>query len=353
MQENSKYGSTVELLICGFIRYQISTENIIPMDITSVCQQFMSDISSFAIHRLSLFSHDDQTLHPCDSISNIVASEITDSELTDKCHSDITFKLVGPNKILLTKYKVNGRITYLSYYCLKKATIGYKVFQTSDNVNSSNDCPTDPMCALSNSDVDTFGSVKCIDNKRCRVLTFGGIKRIGAQIVNWMTHSTKFSAIKTIRSCAYTTNDHNSSNVGELINGRGYMSLCNINDEQIAVIGGRQNIDQYIMRPFVIVDCVELFSLQNNTCTAIKHLNYPRLECGSYYNPYSNEIIVFGGHDRFDSENSHKNDTIYHSMEIYDFHKNVWIDLPDRTNKKYYQYPCIWTVGGKCIFVGA
>eukprot|EP01084_Bolivina_argentea_P194209 333180_1 len=136
-----------------------------------------------------------------------------------------------------------------------------------------------------------------------------------------------------------------------LIYARGYVSLCEITDSKLAVIGGKtwkRETQSYGRGPNIesMVDCVELYDLNGKDSVPIKNLNHARMECGSYYNSYQKEIIVFGGSGRFDNDSSVSN-----SMEIYDFHKNIWIDVPYYTRGKYKKYPCIWTVGSKCIFV--
>ena len=95
----------------------------------------------------------------------------------------------------------------------------------------------------------------------------------------------------------------------------------------------------------------------------MKSVNHERMKCGSLYNKYSNEMIIFGGKGknlsdlpsdlRLLNQKKKKEMGPGHIMEIYDFHKNIWFDIPWRTKDKYSYYPCIWTIGSKCIFVAS
>ena len=76
-------------------------------------------------------------------------------------------------------------------------------------------------------------------------------------------------------------------------------------------------------------------------------INHKRQECGTLYNKCSNEMAIFGGNVvGYSGYKSPGN-----LMEIYDFHKNVWIDLPWKAHTMHSKYLCVRSIGGKCIFV--
>ena len=171
------------------------------------------------------------------------------------------------------------------------------------------------------------------------------------------------------------------------------MSLCPVMQTELAIIGGQSHdavkIDD--MSPFLgnislrmqhqyrshnfrhdplrdyvkygqlrSVAFVELFNLETYKSVALKTLNHARMEC-TFCNEYSKEMIVFGGHDKLPYEgrgvgadcDANEEDNPGNIMEIYDFHKNIWIDLPWKTKEIYSRYPCIWIIGSKCIFVAS
>eukprot|EP01084_Bolivina_argentea_P085849 155168_1 len=102
----------------------------------------------------------------------------------------------------------------------------------------------------------------------------------------------------------------------------------------MAIIGGHKLVgfDSMSMAHKQSMDCVELFDLENNNDNVtIKNLNHKRIQCGSYYNKYSNEIIVFGGNNDFSPDGKIQtwgmqpmnviNNDVSNSVEIYDCHK--------------------------------
>eukprot|EP01084_Bolivina_argentea_P247886 414680_1 len=83
---------------------------------------------------------------------------------------------------------------------------------------------------------------------------------------------------------------------------------------------------------------VEIYDLEENQSRRFSEMNRTRISPGSYYNGYSDEIIVFGGwsYEAYPSQ----------SMEIFDSHKHIWWDLPWETSQTYKENPVVWTVGG-------
>eukprot|EP01084_Bolivina_argentea_P109234 195225_1 len=354
---NIKNPSTMELLIDGFLRNEMNIiSNIFPMDISLVCHQFIGNVSNIAIESLRLFSHKQNTI--ISSIQQDRPSQpITAIEYcpNKQSYPNIKLKLVSPNKILMTKQN-----TFFRLNCVKDSTF----IEISDNMQILNN-RTD-LIYNNNDVIDNHGFVQCINTKKSQLLRFGGIK-----------YKQKYNKAPQPAGNAIIAYDYGHTSkivprtIGKLIYGRAHMSLCNINNERIAVIGGQKKKKWYstmnqmsMMGSSNIesVNHVELFDLNSNKSVLIKHLNYARVECGSYYNSYSNEIIVFGGNNGYDFspmggiphrvwENSHHNNYISRSMEIYDFHKNVWTEVPYLSNFTYDKYPCIWTMGAQCICV--
>eukprot|EP01084_Bolivina_argentea_P109241 195240_1 len=106
--------------------------------------------------------------------------------------------------------------------------------EISDNVQKLNDN------TLNYKHNYVYGVVQCMhmDTTKSRLLNFGGIKQ------SMMYRGYMFNSQKTIVAHDYC-NVSNIETIGELIKGRGYMSLCNINNKRIAIIGGEIHTNQW------------------------------------------------------------------------------------------------------------
>eukprot|EP01084_Bolivina_argentea_P120614 213807_1 len=368
--------STYQLLVCGYIRNEMNIQNNnFPHDILSVCLHFIGNISNINNQQLMVFSvKDRQYSSPFSQqlSSKVFATNMNCKQFITKCSStQMKQTLVAPNTILLSDESNTSNITYihnLPHYP-NASVLASNIQHIGQTVSS-------------NTNHELFGMVQCLDIKHSRLLNVGGMLKttVTPNYRNPPIDTTAMAPPLTYRSYKYKTQNtiyqinydekRQWDYAGMLIHGRGYHSLCDINHSKMAIIGGQKLIEPLSMFNYpsehnLSMNCVELFDLENNNDNVtIKNLKYKRIQCGSYYNKYSNEMIAFGGNNDFSPDgriqtylkpgsltmNTINND-ISNSMEIYDFHKNIWIQVPYLSNKSYTKYPCIWTVGNKCIFV--
>ena len=311
--------------------------------------------------KIKLFDHDDEDRTLCsifDDASPVKVSLVKSSDSTKFLSRFDRYpekRLVSPRNILIS----NGRGTMKLYHHIKSSKSGFSATHCSNMMH--------------NLGGDSHGVVQYLDAKRSKLVNFGGI-----------TPDKALQSANRINEYDIKTEEWTTRSDSKLKYKRGFMSLCKIDASQLAIIGGKtydvtlertvvpRTYDPHytystsrrpLHRPIKqtegdnykyeykynkkILDSVELYNLETGEVMEVQHMNHERWQCCSYYSRYSNEIIVCGG------SNDHQwcNPKVVDKMEIYDCHKNIWRDIPWKMTGEDCFYPCIWTVGSKCIFV--
>eukprot|EP01084_Bolivina_argentea_P136314 240074_1 len=376
--------STDTLLLSGYIRNEMGIKNndnnLSIKDILSICQYFINDCSNIVNpQQLIIYNHTNNSYQYVFSEQSTIESKRPVIKLINKPTMKIKLKnmsgstyvkkkLIAPYKIMIENNSHSFYFDKIPHYNNPNATdisvniqqIGPFIYDTEETKSSKR----------------LLGVAQYFDIKRNRLLNFGGIKDTDHWIptvpsrTNRRFHSTNKHEYTTQRgivqfhlSSKYMFDGWEKLVKSSLIYKRGYMSLCDIKNRNVAVIGGEHRNQPPPVRTYTlprhhtkkkndddnvnkIVNYVEVYNLDRDESVAINNLHHRRRQCGSYYNEYTQELIVFGGNKGVVSVSP-----VSRSMEIYDFHKNVWFDIPYSSKNVYDKYPCIWTVGSRCIFV--
>eukprot|EP01084_Bolivina_argentea_P076606 138850_1 len=336
---------TDRLVIAGYIRNDTTINNI-PTDVISIISSYSHNLIANPLN-LPLIVYDSVNHHNISEKQQIKETQLTKQELMSVNISENTQqpKLITPNKLHL--YQKNNVMCH-QYNKISR----FKEIKTCCNTTCcSNPDRRRPSDYVEN---DICASVQCLDVANQRLLNFGGFN-ISYKNTKYRDQYKHYVTRKIYGQNILKENEY-VEQIGQLNYSRGYMSLCKLNNDKIVAIGGQTNyVDYYFnyheeTEDAVIINVVELFDLKTNEAIVMQSMNISRAQCGSFYNKYSNDIVVFGG-----NKNAQRTDMwqygISNTMEIYDFHKNVWFNYPYKSNKYYAKYPCIWNVGSKCIFV--
>eukprot|EP01083_Nonionella_stella_P175124 608939_1 len=381
--------STHYLLTSGFIRNELignqNTCTNMSHDIISTCQQF---IGACPLNPLVVFNHESQSYHTVPSDSNPFTA-ISNTKRVQKhafpefvshvSSNQTQMQLIKPNNVLLFDSQ-GENVSYCdtlpscprsSDVCVNIQTLRVPE-QRSNQMHHMFMSPAPHILPLG---MD-YGAGQYLDAERLQLLQFGGVTTtsefgghsLHSSMVITPIHTTSLGVVMndTIDRYKISTGSNNWTETGHLIHGRAYMSLCNVKRNRLAIIGGQQYKQCFGYSPSVAaLDSVEIYDLTDHSAVniSINSMNYARVQCGSFYNDISNQLIVFGGSRGFkthvysqlvrsvDPSHHIPDDNASRSMEIYDFHKNKWFDVPYKSNNKYEEYPCIWTIGSQCVFV--
>ena len=281
--------STVKVLFYGYLRENLPNNDDheqFPTDIITLCHLFIGKCPNLLrpeyiqlltalpimghtchdtsdkvqMHIYSLFGNDDWFWKP-----NSVSSKNIDQNNISKDY--ITKTLVAPYSIMM---RDNSKETE-SYSLIEIPRVSTR--NETRNVAASIHTPIcGPKKLHSNItplDVNigalNEGVVQYLDVKRSRLMSFGGI----GHNVNWHSHSSSRSintqesywTTNKILACelntAQTMDSSSWNQYGYMKYKRGYMSLCNINESRLAIIGGKVCTSK--LHESSTVDYVELF----------------------------------------------------------------------------------------------
>eukprot|EP01083_Nonionella_stella_P236046 829397_1 len=109
--------------------------------------------------------------------------------------------------------------------------------------------------------------------------------------------------------------------------------ICLINDEHLFISGGRNMICMAdSLCPCRINSSVELFDIGNKCNTSLCGMNVSREGHGSIFIKESTKVVVGGGQTDYRRQPKAE---AGRSIEIYDFHKNEWLLVPNKCSFRY------------------
>ena len=364
--------STYKLLFEGFLKQNLPNHHRFSSDIMTLCHSFLGGI--IHLTQLKILTHWEESgafghswnKKIFNTLDSVFDDDDTDEEITKVKQGRIFRNYTQTN--LLTPYNIlvnDDDATIHSFGLEFIPEPELEELKVAD-VSVSSHTVTAEYSQSNPRETQNKGIVQYLDKKRSRLLNFGGIfPRAASEITHIGHHEGELTDTRRIMGCDLNVVSNPEirffpswkqsvswQSYGQMEYSRCCMSICGDDEDYAAIIGGAlycnpRNYHSSYAR-LQAVNHVELFNLETRKTQILKGMNHARMECGSVWNKYSNEIIVFGGREGSSMMNLNGAST---RMEIYDIHKNVWYDINNKTSADYPKYPCIGTIGSKCIFV--